>query len=73
MEQKIEELADWVEAAWNRPAAIPEILEHAPGLSVVDGYRVQQARMEKLAPDAPRGNSTGPAFRRHVAFDGDRA
>ena len=54
MEQKLEELADWVEAAWKRPAAIPEILELAPDLSVLDAYRVQQVRMEKLVAAGDR-------------------
>lgn len=47
MEQTLEELADWAEVRWNKPEAIPEILEHAPGLSVPDAYRVQRIRMEK--------------------------
>ena len=47
MEQTLEELADWAETQWNKPEAIPEILEHAPELTVADAYRVQRIRMEK--------------------------
>lgn len=54
MEPRFEELTDWIEEKWNAHAVIPEVLEHAPDLSVVDAYRTQAVRMNRLAAAGDR-------------------
>lgn len=54
MDPRFEELTDWIEEKWSAHAVIPEVLEHAPGLSVVDAYRAQAARMNRLVAAGDR-------------------
>ena len=71
MDPRFEELTDWIEEKWNAHAVIPEVLEHAPDLSVVDAYRTQAVRMNRLAAAGDRiigykAALTSKAMQEHV-------
>ena len=69
-----EALTDWIEEKWNGDAVIPEVLEHAPDLSVLDAYHTQAARMARHVAKGDRiigykAALTSKAMQRQVGID----
>ncbi|MCZ6532209.1 MAG: fumarylacetoacetate hydrolase family protein [SAR324 cluster bacterium] len=71
---RLEKLTDWIEARLTEDYAPPEVLQHAPELSVPDAYRVQAAYMARrvAAGDAIAGYKaalTSKAMQEREGFD----
>lgn len=69
-----DELVDWIEEKWNAGTVIPEVLEHAPDLTVPDAYRVQAARMARHVAEGDRiigykAALTSKAMQRQVGIE----
>ena len=74
MPGQVEALTDWIEDKWNADAVIPEVLEHAPDLTVPDAYRTQAARMARHVAQGDRiigykAALTSKAMQRQVGID----
>ena len=54
MDDRLSELADWLEERLPRREAVPEILQQAPELTAPQAYRIQRALMERCVARGDR-------------------